>query len=121
MSRSFKHTPMAAICGNNSAHYDKTLAARGVRRKHHQVLHIALSTGEYEVVLPHRLQCCHNNTYSWGRDGSQRWCGLDHHDWFRYIKATTKGFYGYGVEDFWYGDESYMTWPPQWYKEMMRK
>lgn len=119
MSRSFRHTPMVAICGNNSAKHDKTLAARSVRRRHRQVLYIALRTGEYDVILPHRLQCSHNNVYSWSRDGSQRWCGLDAKDWDRYIKETTHGFSYFGIEDFWYNEDA--TWPPQWYKKMMRK
>ena len=118
MSRSFKHQPFAAICGGNSAQHDKTLAARGIRRRHRQVLHIALHTGEYEVVLPHRLQCSHNEVYSWGRDGNQTWQGLDHRDWFRYLEATNSG-HNHWLRN-WY-EESYSTWPPQWYKEMMRK
>ena len=75
MSRSFKHKPFMAICGNGSAQYDKTLAVRGVRRAHRQAIHIALHIGDYEVVLPHRLQCTHNEVYSWSRDGNQMWQG----------------------------------------------
>ena len=120
MSRSYKHHPFAAICVGGSAHYDKTLAARGVRRAHRQSLHIALHIQEFDVVLPHRLQCTHNNTYSWCRDGSQRWCGLTARDWDRYIQATTPGsINAWGSS--WYGDENYSVWPPTWYTTMMRK
>jgi hypothetical protein len=116
MSRSYKHQPFAAICGNNSAQYDKTLAARGVRRAHRQALHIALHTEEFDVVLPHRLQCAHNEVYSWNRDGHQTWQGLDHHDWFRYVEANDPTSWLYDWKQ-----EHFGTWPPQWYKEMMRK
>lgn len=119
MSRSFKHQPFAAICGGNSAHYDKMLAARGVRRKHRQVLHIALHTGEYEVTLPHRLQCSHNEVYNWGRDGHQYWQGLDHHDWQRYVEATSFNNNWPAMQR--WNTERYGVWPPQWYVEMMRK
>lgn len=91
MSRSFKRHPFMAICGGGSAQQDKTLAARGIRRAHRQAIHIAIHTEEYEVILPHRLQCCHNNVYSWGRDGKQTWQGEPEHwnkEWF--VKAMRK-------------------------------
>lgn len=68
MSRSYRR-PYAAITGNASAKHDKRMAHRGVRRKQN----LALSTSEdYEnLLLPHHLECAWNNTYSWGRDGSQ--------------------------------------------------
>lgn len=119
MSRSYKHQPFAAICGGSSAHHDKTLAARGVRRAHRQTMHIALHNGEYEVILPHRLQCSHNEVYTWVRDGHQRWQGLDHRDWQRYLEATNPDLHdGHRL---WYNDERYTCWPPTWYEEMMRK
>jgi hypothetical protein len=74
MSKNFKHQPFMAVTGSGSAQQDKTIAARGVRRTQKRSIHIALHTGDYEVVLPHRLQCAHNNTYSWGRDGKQMYC-----------------------------------------------
>jgi hypothetical protein len=116
MSRSFKKQPFMAICGGGSAQYDKTLAARGVRRAHRQTIHNALHIGDYEVVLPHRLQCCHNNTYSWGRDGKQRWCGLDARDWYDYVEANDPDSWMYE-----WMHEHYGTWPPKHYVEMMRK
>jgi hypothetical protein len=119
MSRSFKHKPFSAICGGSSAQYDKTLAARGVRRAHRQVMHIALHTGEYDVILPHRLQCSHNEIYSWSRDGHQNYCGLSSKDWQRYIEATTYVQNWNAIER--WNKRHYSTWPPTWFKEMMRK
>lgn len=85
MSRSFKHQPFMAICGGGSAQYDKTLAARGVRRAQRQAIHNTLHIGEYDVVIPHRLECAFNEVYSWGRDGNQMyWRPSEYHDkeWF---------------------------------------
>ncbi len=71
MSRSFKYQPFMAICGRGSAQQDKTRAAQGVRRAHRQVLHKAHCTGDFDVLLPHRLECSFNEVYIWGRDGHQ--------------------------------------------------
>lgn len=122
MSRSFKHTPMAAICGTGSAHQDKTMAARSVRRAHRQAIHNAIRTQELDVLLPHRLECSHNETYCWVRDGSQRWCGLGAKERQKFVEATTPGVYSrWGIMDYYHGDEDYMQWPPLWYQRMMRK
>lgn len=121
MSRSFKHQPFDSI-GGGSAQWDKTQAARGVRRTHRIALHIALHNENFDIQLPHRRECPHNNVYSWCRDGKQRWCGLRARDWNNYIQAITPGTYSrFGVIDFWYGDEDYTVWPPTWYSSMMRK
>jgi hypothetical protein len=103
MSRSFKHQPFQAITGASSAQNDKTRAARSVRRTHRRVLHIALKSGDYDVLLPHRLGCPWNNTYSWGRDGHQYYQALDDRAWQMFLEDYTE------------------TWPPQWYTKMMRK
>lgn len=68
MSRSYRR-PYTAVTGNKSAHADKKLAARGLRRRQNQWLH-TLEDLERELI-PHRLECAFNNTYSWGRDGRQ--------------------------------------------------
>jgi hypothetical protein len=72
MSRSYRR-PYAAITGTASAKSDKQFAHRGVRRKQN----LALKTcADFEnLILPHRLECHWNNTYNWGRDGAQRYCG----------------------------------------------
>ena len=106
MSRSFKHQPFMAICGNGSAQQDKTIAARGVRRAHRRTLHIALHTGDFDVLLPHRLECTYNEVYSWGRDGNQMYQGLKKKD--------------RNDPNSWWNDND-GTWPPQWYVRMMRK
>ena len=68
MSRSYRK-PYAAVTGTKSAHEDKKTAARGLRRRQNQWL----STLEDidGALAPHRLECAHNNTYDWGRDGRQ--------------------------------------------------
>lgn len=68
MSRSYRR-PYAAITGLASAKDDKRTAHRGVRRKQNLALKTSI---DYEnLLLPHRLECAWNNTYSWGRDGCQ--------------------------------------------------
>jgi hypothetical protein len=106
MSRSFKHQPFMAVCGNGSAKQDKVMAHRGVRRTQKAYIR---STFEYEdFLLPHRLECPWNETYSWGRDGHQTWHGVDDWDWQRYLKHGPL-------------DKHYGVWPPRWYARMMRK
>lgn len=72
MSRSTRR-PFAAITGTASAKDDKRMAHRGVRRKQD----LALKTcADYEdFLVPHRLECHWNDTYCWGRDGAQGYCG----------------------------------------------
>jgi hypothetical protein len=72
MSRSFRR-PYAAITGIASAKCDKQLAHRGVRRKQNLALK---ACADFEgLLIPHRLECHWNNTYNWGRDGAQCYCG----------------------------------------------
>lgn len=115
MSRSFKHQPFMAICGNSSAKRDKQIANKSVRRTHKKVLHNALKAQEFDVVLPLRLECSHNNVWGWTRDGKQRYQGLGARDWFEYYKSI------FDPADVWYGDERFAVWPPSWYTDMMRK
>ncbi|MGA2251696.1 hypothetical protein [Terracidiphilus sp.] len=72
MSRSYRR-PYAAITGTASAKDDKRMAQRGIRRK--QDLTLKTCADFEELLLPHRLECAWNNTYSWGRDGSQMYFG----------------------------------------------
>ena len=74
MSRSYRR-PYAAITGTASAKDDKRMAHRGVRRQ--QNLALKISTDYENLLLPHRLECAWNNTYSWGRDGRQ----MNYSDW----------------------------------------
>lgn len=73
MARSYRR-PYSAVTGNRSASWDKTTAARGVRRAHNNYLHnILVGNLDWdETPIPARLECHHNNNYSWSRDGSQR-------------------------------------------------
>jgi hypothetical protein len=68
VSRSYRR-PYAAFTSAESAHEDKKMAARGLRRRLNQWLHIL---HDPEAALPpHRFECPHNNTYAWERDGRQ--------------------------------------------------
>ena len=72
MSRSIRR-PYAAVTGTASAKDDKRMAHRGVRRKQNLALRTCADFEEF--LAPHRLECTCNNTYCWGRDGAQRYCG----------------------------------------------
>ena len=68
MSRSYRK-PYTAITGVSSAHHDKKIAARGLRRKQDAWLR---DLCDFDSALaPHRLECNFNDTWSWSRDGSQ--------------------------------------------------
>jgi hypothetical protein len=105
MSRSFKKRPFQAICGGGSAKHDKQLAARGMRRRQNQALRTADDFEDF--LIPHRYECAFNETYCWGRDGSQMYQGLD----------AGRTWHYYGPDGcLWDGQ-----WPPKWYQKMMRK
>jgi hypothetical protein len=70
MSKSYRK-PYSAITGIRSAHADKTQAARGLRRGQNQALRNFKFEDWDEFIIPVRLECSWNNTYSWGRDGKQ--------------------------------------------------
>jgi hypothetical protein len=92
MSRSTRR-PFAAITGLSSAKWDKQMAHRGVRRKQNLVLKTCL---DYDnLLLPHPYECHWNDTYNWGRDGSQcyfGWMCTSDKDYFRkwYQKVLRK-------------------------------
>jgi hypothetical protein len=72
MSRSYRRL-FAAIMGLSSAKWDKQMAHRGVRRKQ---IHALKTCADYEnLFLPHRFECPWNNTWCWGRDGTQCYLG----------------------------------------------
>lgn len=116
MSRSFKNRPFMSICGNNSAKRDKTLAHRGERRAHRRAIEQAVHFADFEDFLPpHRLECSCNEVWCWNRDGHQFYHGLSARDWSSYIKAN------YDPQSWVYGDINFISWPPVWYLDMMRK
>ena len=92
MSRSTRR-PFVAITGPSSAKWDKQMAHRGVRRKQNLALKACL---DYDrLLLPHFLECHWNDTYNWGRDGAQSYCGsmrfsTDEYDWRYYQKLLRK-------------------------------
>lgn len=115
MSRSYKRRPFMAICGNGSAKQDKIMAHRGERRANRRAIDEARKQDFEDFLPPHRLECPWNNTYSWGRDGNQNYCGLRGRDLCTWVEAN------HVPESIWYGDARYTCWPPAWYQEMMRK
>ncbi len=68
MSRSYRK-PFTAVTGVASAHADKTMAARCMRRK--QNLWLRNLVDYDSALMPHRSECTFNNTWCWGRDGGQ--------------------------------------------------
>jgi len=80
MSRSYRQ-PYAATTGVQSASRDKQQASHSVRRRINQWLHIQYAKGgEFELV-PHRLECQHNDVWCWDRDGKRRLQVPDARDW----------------------------------------
>jgi hypothetical protein len=70
MSRSTRRA-YAAVTGTASAKEDKRVAHRNAR--HEQNRAIEACTDFEDLLLPHRLECAHNNPYSWVRDGAQHY------------------------------------------------
>jgi hypothetical protein len=68
VSRSYRK-PYTTVTGTKSAHNDKKIAARGLRRRQNQWLYTLNDVDG--ALIPHRLECAYNNTYNWGRDGRQ--------------------------------------------------
>ena len=78
MSRSTRKPYYTWTSARNSAHADKTQAARGVRRAQEQAIRDCKDWEE--LVLPQRRECRWNNVYQWKRDGRQRPHRRDHND-----------------------------------------
>lgn len=108
MSRSYRRPYGTYSNFHNSAHADKTMAARGVRRK--QNAWLRSHWDDDGGLIPHRRECGHNNVYAWIRDGSQFFIQLTGNDWRRHLEAMA------GTQD-----RNYMTWPPVWYQDLIRK
>ena len=68
MSRSYRK-PYTAITGVRSAHQDKKIAARGMRRRQNAWLRTLKDFDS--ALVPHRRECSSNNTWSWSRDGDK--------------------------------------------------
>jgi hypothetical protein len=66
MSRSYRK-PYATCTGKRSASYDKTVAARCVRRANKSAIRTASDWEEFTPV--DRYECAHNDVWGWDRDG----------------------------------------------------
>jgi hypothetical protein len=91
MSRSTRR-PYAAITGTASAKDDKRAAHRNARHKQNRA--IEACTDLENLLLPHPLECAHNNTYSWVRDGAQHYvsihCEAGDDSARRYVEKLTR-------------------------------
>jgi hypothetical protein len=92
MSKSYRK-PYSAITGVRSAHYDKMIAARSVRRAQDGALRhaIANQTDWDEFLLPEVYECSDNDVWGWGRDGNQRLRGRSsqYNNPFKYVTSPT--------------------------------
>lgn len=114
MARSYRK-PYAAVTGSRSARVDKQMAARGVRRKQNQ--HLKTSWEDEDFLLPHRLECHHNDVWGWDRDGHQYLQIPNAASWSRFC-LEINGLHPY---DQWPGWKVDTTWPPRWFADLMRK
>jgi hypothetical protein len=74
MSRSYRKPWGTCVCVRRSAHHDKTVAARSMRRAQNQALRDAMASNKDwdTFLIPERYECTANNVYGWVRDGRQR-------------------------------------------------
>lgn len=107
MSRSYRK-PYAAVTGTKSAKDDKRLAHRGVRRA--QNLALKMLQDAETFLVPHKLECAWNNTYSWGRDGSQ-------YLHFPPIHSRSMGWHWARPEKL----EEWYQWDLRYYRRLLRK
>lgn len=117
MGKSYRK-PYSAVTGHNTASEDKKMAARGLRRKQNAWLR-NLKDFDEDGLVPHRLECHHNDVWSWGRDGKQRLQVPTHRCWSNYCRIE-QGFFRGSYEENWvkmHGNE----WPPTWFVELTRK
>lgn len=92
MSKSYRK-PYSAITGAHSAHDDKTVAARMVRRAQNNALRTAIANQVDwdEFLLPEVYECSHNDVWGWSRDGKQRLQtrGNQYNNPFAYVSSPT--------------------------------
>ena len=74
MGKSYRK-PYSATTGVRSAKHDKVAAHQGERAAVKQALRECSDWDE--LLIPHRLECSHNEVYSWGRDGRQTYQALE--------------------------------------------
>jgi len=114
VARSYRK-PYSAITGVRSAHADKRTAARGARHKQNQ--HLRTHWDDESLLLPHRLECHHNDVWTWDCDGRQFLQVPDADAWSRFCLSSNR-LHPY---DLWPGWKSDSDWPPAWFAELMRK
>ncbi len=116
MSRSYRK-PYGTSVRYRSSKWDKQQANRGVRRRINHWIKENLQDESFDLV-PHRLECHHNDPWGWAHDGRKRLEVPTARDWSNHMKAIT-GIGLYGMPD-WYV-RYHAEWPPRWYVEALRK
>lgn len=108
MSKSYRR-PYSAVCGSDSAAWDKYFAHRGVRRS--QKLALKMCSDWDEFLIPHKYECSHNEVYGWSRDGNQTYRFPPHEG-------------DYFTDCLHYGEEQarkYFQQSLEWYERLKRK
>ena len=82
MSRSYRQPYYTWSSVKSSAHADKKMAARGVRRAQNNAIRTCENWDE--LIIPHRRECYWNNVYQWKRDGRQFLFQWNHNDFNPY-------------------------------------
>ena len=112
MSKSYRR-PYGTCVNYRSCKWDKQQANRGLRRRINHWIHSDCQDEEFDLV-PHPLECHHNDPWGWARDGRKRPQVPDARAWSNHMLCI-QGLSGYDRY------ESYKVWPPKWYVEETRK
>jgi hypothetical protein len=93
MGKSYRK-PYGTCCSlKDSAHADKTTAARMVRRAQEQSLREAVRDDDWDGwLIPERYECSFNDVWGWGRDGKQRLLspGPQYNNPYAYVSSPTR-------------------------------
>lgn len=120
MSKSYRK-PYSPVTGARSAHDDKTVAARSLRRTQNFALRIAvLNNVDWdEFLMPDIYECPNNEVYGWARDGSQRLYSRSrqYNNPFAYVRSPT----WMTTEEIMVRWEEYKQRDDDWLKYLTRK
>jgi len=73
MGKSYRKPWGTWVSIKDSAHHDKTIASRLMRRAQEQSLREAIRNDDWEEwLIPERYECSYSDVWGWGRDGKQR-------------------------------------------------
>lgn len=92
MSKSYRKPWGTWVSIKRSAHDDKTVAARCVRRAQEQSLREAIRDDDWDGwLIPDRYEASFNDVWGWGRDGKQRLLhlGSQYNNPYAYVRSPT--------------------------------